>query len=408
MITKLKTLATEERWEEIISLIDSNPEIMQTDAPYVSVLAWKSHESLGNAILAEESLDKAIEISPDNAMLHRAKGDFHWKRGEWKLAFHSFEKSVLLCENVPAYWVSWSYAQEKTGDLVAARESLAIAVELDPTVPQWWLRLAGLQEKIGDFDSARETLENAIKLDTSEPKMWLNLARIYRQSKNLNMAVDAYDKALEIQNDTEILAMRNETFRQIERGRMVASAEYYDDVFAVSSKYQIHGSECAYVPAWNSIRSILEERKATRILDLGCGPGQFAEYLAGTGLDIDYVGIDFSSVAITEARRKCPQFSFYEVFLPVEDYAPFGDPDVLICTEVLEHIEEDLALLSSFPSGKFLILSVPNFDSFAHFRYFLDQQEVIERFDHFFIKSSIEMVQFNGGNILWIMSGVIA
>ena len=61
MITKLKSLATEDRWEEIISLIDSNPEIMQTDAPYVSVLAWKSHESLGNTILAEGSLDKAIE-----------------------------------------------------------------------------------------------------------------------------------------------------------------------------------------------------------------------------------------------------------------------------------------------------------------------------------------------------------
>jgi len=408
MISKLKSLATEERWEEILALIGSTPELSEADASYVSIISWKSHEKLGDAILAEESLDKAIEISPSNAMLHRAKGDFHWKRGNWKLAFHSYEKSVKLCGDVPAYWVSWSYAQEIIGDLVAAQESLEIAVELDSTVPQWWLRLAGLQEKTGDFVSARETLEIAIELDSSQPKVWLNLARICRRSKHLTIALDAYDKALELQGDTEIHAMRDETLRQIESGVMVASAEYYDNIFSASKKYQIHGSECTYVPAWDGIQSILKKRKATRILDLGCGPGQFAEYIAETGFDFEYVGIDFSSVAISQARRKCPQYSFYEGVLPMEDYSPFGDPDVLICTEVLEHIEGDLALLSSFPSGKFLILSVPNFDSFAHVRYFLNQREVIERYGHIFIESNIELVQFPGGNVLWIMSGIIA
>jgi hypothetical protein len=92
----------------------------------------------------------------------------------------------------------------------------------------------------------------------------------------------------------------------------------------------------------------------------------------------------------------------------MEDYLQFGEPDALICTEVLEHIEEDLSLLSSYPSGKFLILSVPNFDSFAHVRYFLNQRDVIERYGHVFIEQDIEVVQFPGGNVLWIMSGIIA
>ena len=265
-----------------------------------------------------------------------------------------------------------------------------------------------LVEKMGDLVSAKESLEIAVKLDSSIPKCWLNLAQVCRRSKHLTTAIDAYDKALELQEDAEIRAMRDETLRQFESGVLVASADYYDSIFSISKKYQTHGSESAYVPAWNHIQSILNNRKATSILDLGCGPGQFAEYLAENSCDFDYVGIDFSSVAISQARRKCPQYSFYEEVLPMGDYLQFGDPDALICTEVLEHIEDDLALLSSYPSGKFLVLSVPNFDSFAHVRYFLNRKDVIGRYGHVFIEHDIEVIQFSGGNVLWIMSGIIA
>ena len=373
-IADLKSLAADEQWKDALIMIETNPELSESHAVFVSILRWKSHAKLGNTKSAEKSLDIAIVNSPDNAMLQRAKGDFHKTREDWKSALQCYGKSVNLREDVPAYWISYAFAQEKSGDLISAQESLKFAVMLDSSRQQWWLKLA----------------------------------YICRQNKQLPDAIEAYDKALELQEDAQIRAMRDETLRQIESGVMVASAEYYDSIYSASEKYQTHGSDSVYKSAWEHIQTILNKRKATSILDLGCGPGQFAEYLAETGYELEYVGIDFSSVAIEQARKRCPQYSFYEEVLPLKSYSQFGDSDILICTEVLEHIENDLALLESYPRGKFLILTVPNFDSFGHIRYFLESNEVLERYAHFFEKPIIQKVSISEQSILWVMSGVIA
>ena len=373
MIRELKDLAAEERWDEVLALIDSAPELSESCTPYVSIISWKSHSKLGNQILAEESLDKAIELSPGKAMLHRAKGHFHKRRGNWKLALRSYERATEIREDAPSFWASLSLAQEKTGAVSAARKSLIIALSLRPTQRNWWLRLATL----------------------------------CRLKKRLNSAIEAYDKALELGEEERVRAMRDETERQIENGTLEASAEYYNSIYKYSQKYRSHGRESAYIPAWKHILSLLESRNISRILDLGCGPGQFAEFLAELNSDVDYIGVDFSSVAISQARRRCPQYSFYEETLPVEDYLKFGDSDALICTEVLEHIEDDRSLMKSYPRGKFLVLSVPNFDSFAHVRYFLDRNDVVGRYGQFFREYNIEMVEISEGNILWVMSGII-
>ena len=52
--------------------------------------------------------------------------DFHWKRGEWELAFHSFEKSDCCAKMSPLTDLA-GLTLEVTGDLIV-HESLEIAV----------------------------------------------------------------------------------------------------------------------------------------------------------------------------------------------------------------------------------------------------------------------------------------
>ena len=373
-LDELKLIANEQRWQDALSMIKEKPELRELNPEYVSILSWRSNAKLGYEKDAEKELDIAIKISPTNAMLQRAKGDFHKVREEWKFALECYKTAVVLREDIPAYWICYALAQEKLGLISEAQHSLETTVSLDPNRRQWWLKLA----------------------------------YICRLNKNLEGALSAYDKALEMKNDVQITAMRDETLRQMESGSMVASAEYYDKVYSASEKYQTHGSDSVYKSAWEYILSILNEREVTSILDLGCGPGQFAEFLVEANMDVSYVGLDFSSVAIQQAKNRCPQFSFYRETLPLKSYSQFGNPDVLICTEVLEHVENDLELLASYPKGKYLIITVPNFDSFGHVRYFITKDEVLERYSHIFEEPVIGQVNLSEKSILWVIKGIIS
>jgi hypothetical protein len=58
--------------------------------------------------------------------------------------------------------------------------------------------------------------------------------------------------------------------------------------------------------------------------------------------------------------------------------------DVVICTEVLEHIQDDLKVVSRFRPGKRCLCSVPNFHHESHLRVFHDAEEVISRYGRYF------------------------
>ena len=83
-----------------------------------------------------------------------------------------------------------------------------------------------------------------------------------------------------------------------------------------------------------------------RVLDAGCGSGEFAEFVAELGFDV--TGIDIAESAIQKAKARCPNSRFHigsvEGNLPFDD----GEFDVVWSTEVLEHLFDVHACLSEF------------------------------------------------------------
>lgn len=99
-----------------------------------------------------------------------------------------------------------------------------------------------------------------------------------------------------------------------------------------------------------------------RVLDVACGTGSLADYYSG-----EYMGIDWSRVAIGKAReirRKDAEFSVYD---PTNCLSALGnDFDSAYCGEFLEHIEDDSVvfqnIIKNVKKGGRVIFTVPNGD----------------------------------------------
>ena len=115
------------------------------------------------------------------------------------------------------------------------------------------------------------------------------------------------------------------------------------------------------------LRSILASfnKKTVRILDLGCGVGTVDFYLAQKGHNV--TGIDISADAIKICNSVKEQFGFENTRFIEGDVQKkeFKQKfDFIICSEVIEHVEDDRGLLKTIHKllvpGGILLLTTPS------------------------------------------------
>ncbi|KAB1441396.1 class I SAM-dependent methyltransferase [Pseudodesulfovibrio senegalensis] len=187
-------------------------------------------------------------------------------------------------------------------------------------------------------------------------------------------------------------------------------SHFYDNLFTnggAEQAYHKHYQNCFYYPAWIAAMDLLRQICPQSILELGCGPGQFAamihDHLNPTP---DYLGLDFSAKGIEISRNNCPKLSF-EIVDIVKDAIPTKDFDCVVCLETLEHIHADLTVLKKLPLGIPLIFSVPNFNSASHVRWFTDEQAIRKRYEGLVEFKDIKTIQIGTHtNLLFIVKGI--
>jgi len=146
-------------------------------------------------------------------------------------------------------------------------------------------------------------------------------------------------------------------------------SEKYDKRFDGSKIYNKHYSEVFYYRVWRYVANSL--LSSDKILELGCGPGQLANLLYDRGIR-NYIGIDFSKVAIRMARARVPLFTFILADLNKIDYSKYTGFK-FVSTETFEHLENDIAVIRKFPKND-IIFSVPSYRSKYHRRRYLDEE----------------------------------
>lgn len=124
---------------------------------------------------------------------------------------------------------------------------------------------------------------------------------------------------------------------------------------------------------WYRFASALLEQVPTGgdALDVGCGVGEFLEYLSGRGFQVQGIDGNAAQIAVVTAHGQRGQVVDLEGALPFAD----GTFELVTCLEVLEHIAQAELLLRELarilkPHG-FLLLSTPNFAFLNHRLHYL-------------------------------------
>ena len=168
------------------------------------------------------------------------------------------------------------------------------------------------------------------------------------------------------------------------------ASEYYDKIYATSAAYAQPYQQSRYWPLWHQIIGFLEKKafeigRKLDVLEVGCGTGQLAEAMKDSLLVRQYAGFDFSNQAVVMASKRFgpgPHEGYMFFKADALTHFPYStnEYDVVVATEVFEHIERDQAILKMIPSGKLVIITVPDFDDPAHVRHFKTEAEVLKRY----------------------------
>jgi len=186
-------------------------------------------------------------------------------------------------------------------------------------------------------------------------------------------------------------------------------ALFYDETFEKAAHWKSHYTKSRYYPLWTVIADRLKARGATKILDIGCGPGQVACLMRDTPSVQSYLGIDFSEKRISQARKVCSEFDFAQVDVFKTDLIETADYDSVLVMEFLEHINEDLAVLGRLRSGVHVLATVPNFSAPQHVRYFDTIKSVKSRYESCLSSIRVDEVLGNDrGSKFFIVEGQVA
>jgi len=186
----------------------------------------------------------------------------------------------------------------------------------------------------------------------------------------------------------------------------VAGAEWYDAAYsAMDSYYEAPYWQSPYYFLWSVLADRIRTGRNRRVVDIGCGPGQFAACLFGNADIESYHGLDFSPQAVAMARRVCPQGNYVvgdATTTSLHDTAPH---DVVVCSEVLEHVPGDRDVIARFKKGVRCLCTVPNFPYLSHVRHFRSVDEVADRYQQFFDDLDIWALRKTGEHIYYVLDG---
>ncbi len=403
---------------KVEALRDKNARLRAKLQPETRLKDAVKQYAAGEREAAEAFLE---QVPPQDPIYGKALTQFAraaMKRKDWTEALKWWRAKVTAQEDDLAHaYTQMSAAYSTQGMLDEAIDLLVSAQERGLTNNHLHLQLARLfadkmqwekaAELVNSILGEHESFFEELKGATFAARVLWRVGDISRASMIMERAM-AKDDAREL--SLGIRAMANEMRRRSRESSELhspeASAAYYDDIYRESRRYSKAGDDSVYSILWDEVVSRIKQGCYARILDIGCGPGQFAEYLLRQCPSIEYTGVDFSGVAVEIAKKRCPSATFIKADVFRTDILEKSEYDLILMLELLEHLENDVALLSRIPAGRSVVFSVPDSDAVAHVRFFPTEEAVSERYGSLFLGLEISRFSLSERTVIFLASGI--
>lgn len=147
------------------------------------------------------------------------------------------------------------------------------------------------------------------------------------------------------------------------------------------------------------ILQFLPKNQNLKVLDAGCGEGHLVELLSNNLKDNVYYGVDITDVAIEKAKARCPSAKILKGSISSLQF-PDKFFDVVICTEVIEHIYDYekviVELKRVLKDEGFLIITFPNETNWTISRFLLGRRPIkvpdhVNSFNHKKMKKTVDL-----------------
>jgi 2-polyprenyl-3-methyl-5-hydroxy-6-metoxy-1,4-benzoquinol methylase len=128
------------------------------------------------------------------------------------------------------------------------------------------------------------------------------------------------------------------------------------------------------------VNDYIKPTDGCKILDIGCGTGEYIHHIARHCRDFEYYGFDGEGVYIDYAKqlfKDNPKCHFYHKILTEEGVKEFNNFDIVIATGVMHHLDDPivismlrLAKLALKPGGRLITYDPGKFDKMSLYEKF--------------------------------------
>lgn len=179
--------------------LQSLQQALQLDA---SAEAWlllaEAEMNADQPAKARKSINKGLQLEPENIELLYAHGDLCLEEGDETAALQAFQKIIALDSTESDAWVSKAMVHFNVDDLAAAEQSCRQALNIDPESVFALTTLGSICVAGEREDEACECYEKAIALDAEEAQPYLSLGELYYDRGQLEEAEQVCLKGLEL------------------------------------------------------------------------------------------------------------------------------------------------------------------------------------------------------------------
>jgi tetratricopeptide (TPR) repeat protein len=176
--------------------------------------------SSGRNDVAENALDRALELSPRNAQAIALKGFLLAARNRPREAIEWFDRAIAADSRLGNAWLGRGLCRIRIGDSRAGLEDLEVAAATEPNRAVLRSYLGKAFYHAGDTARATNELKLARDLDANDPTAWLYSALLKQQENRINEAIHDLEISTELNENRSVYRSQ----MQLDQDRAVRSA----------------------------------------------------------------------------------------------------------------------------------------------------------------------------------------